>query len=192
MARLSHRCLRGFRTAPRAAVAPSPRHEPEHWLLLLAAVGTAWREKGRPWRWEACCSTCAWSEGYKGTASDLESRDTRSSRTVRSNYYQSSSAKLDLTKVAEAGMWLLMFMNSTLITHLWMRAGLPKPSWQPACDILLQNVQRKVALRLHTPDLGWATWTSCCLFCSGASASLLREKRHMTNSNKHMQVHSLA
>lgn len=96
MARLSRRCLRGFRTAPRAAAAPSPRHEPEHWLLLLAAVGTAWREKGRPRSWEACCSTCAWSEGCKGTALDLESRDTGSSWTARSNYYRASTAKLDL------------------------------------------------------------------------------------------------
>lgn len=74
--RLSRRCPRGFRTAPRAAAAPSPRHEPEHWLLPLAAAGTAWMEKGRPWRWEVCCLTCAWSEGCKGTALNLENRET--------------------------------------------------------------------------------------------------------------------
>lgn len=200
MDQLSRRCPRGFRTAPRAAAAPSPRHGPERWLLLLAAAGTAWREKGRPWRWEACCWACASLEGCKGTALDLESRETRGVhgqffKTIIENHQRTETSRKRREAALEARAWLLMFAISAPRTHLRMRAGLPKPSWEPAGDILLPNVQRtrrRVALRLRTPGLGWATWTSCYWLCSGASASLLWEKRRMTNSNKHTQIHSIA
>jgi len=59
---LSRRCPRGSRTALTVAVALSPK------LALgpqgqrrhpVAAAGTAWREMGRPWRWEGYYWACA-------------------------------------------------------------------------------------------------------------------------------------
>lgn len=48
---LSRRCLRGSRTALTVAVALSPMHALRRHPAAVAA-GTAWREMGRPWRWE--------------------------------------------------------------------------------------------------------------------------------------------
>lgn len=151
---LSRRCPRGSRTALTAAAALSPtrapvpqgrRHHP------VAAAGTAWREMGRPWRWEGYYWACAWSGGYRGTAWNLRRRKERNKQSFNS------------TTVALPKPFHLTIKNQ--VAHLWMTVCPPKPRWEPVCGnhpLNERRTQKRAALRQSMPGLGLETLISCC------------------------------